>query len=79
MTEPIKVYTIPTCSDCNYAKRYFTEQNVSYTEYNCSENAKYAEEVKDLTGKQIVPTIVIDNKVFIGFAENLKEISEIIK
>ncbi|OIB00610.1 NrdH-redoxin [Paenibacillus sp. LC231] len=79
MTEPIKVYTIPTCSDCNYAKRYFTEQNVPYTEYNCAENAKYAEEVKDLTGKQIVPTIVIDNKVFIGFAENLKEISEVIK
>ncbi|MCA4756926.1 glutaredoxin family protein [Mycolicibacterium fortuitum] len=79
MTEPIKVYTIPTCSDCNYAKRFFTEQNVPFTEYNCEENATYAEEVKDLTGKQIVPTIVINNQVFIGFAENLKEISELIK
>jgi glutaredoxin len=78
MNEPIKVYTIPTCSDCNYAKRYFNEHNVTYTEYNCEENAKYAEEVWNLTGKQIVPTIVIGGKVFVGFAENLKEISDIL-
>ncbi|MDF2715000.1 MAG: glutaredoxin family protein [Paenibacillus sp.] len=78
MTEPIKLYTIPTCSDCNYAKRYFKEQKVSFTEYNCEENVQFQEEVWNLTGKQIVPTIVIGGKVFVGFAENLKEISELL-
>ncbi|WP_336775229.1 MULTISPECIES: glutaredoxin family protein [unclassified Paenibacillus] len=78
MNEPLKIYTIPTCSDCNYAKRYFKEQQIPFIEYNCEENIKYAEEVWNLTNKQIVPTIVIDNKVFIGFAENLNEIIKLL-
>ncbi|MFE5318206.1 glutaredoxin family protein [Paenibacillus sp. NPDC056579] len=79
MTEPLKIYTIPTCSDCNHAKRYFNEHQVPYIEYNCEENENYPREVFDLTGKQIVPTIVIQSKVFVGFAENLTEISELLK
>ncbi|MCP1311060.1 glutaredoxin family protein [Paenibacillus tyrfis] len=78
MRGPIKIYSIPTCSDCNYAKRYFKEHKIAYTDYDCEENVKYAEEVWNLTGKQIVPTIVIGDKVFVGFAENLSEISELI-
>lgn len=75
MDEPVKIYTIPTCSDCNFAKRYFKENDIPYTEYNCEEDPKYPGEVWSLTGKQIVPTIVIRDKVFVGFAENLNEIS----
>ncbi|RKN81956.1 glutaredoxin family protein [Paenibacillus ginsengarvi] len=78
MKEPIKIYSIPTCSDCNYAKRYFKEHGIAYIDYNCEENVKYAEEVWNLTGKQVVPTIVIGDKVFVGFAENLSEISELL-
>jgi len=77
MNKSIKIYTIPTCSDCNFAKRYFKENGIPYTDYNCEEDGKYAEEVWNLTGKQIVPTIVIDDKVFVGFAENLTEISNL--
>ncbi|MBR2570218.1 MAG: glutaredoxin family protein [Paenibacillus sp.] len=79
MTKPLKIYSIPTCSDCNYAKRYFKENDISYTDYNCEENVQYAKEVLELTGKQIVPTIVIGDNVFIGFAENLKAISELVR
>lgn len=79
MTDPVKIYTIPTCSDCNHAKRYFKENQVSYVDLNCEENERYPKEVWDLTGKQIVPTIVIKGKVFVGFAENLKEISEVLR
>lgn len=79
MTESIQIYSIPTCSDCNYAKRYFKEHELPYKDYNCEEDAKYAEEVRKLTGKQVVPIIVIGDKVFVGFAENLTEISELVK
>jgi len=79
LTDPVKIYTIPTCSDCNHAKRYFKENQVSYVDLNCEENERYPKEVWDLTGKQIVPTIVIKGKVFVGFAENLKEISEVLR
>ncbi|RXZ79589.1 glutaredoxin family protein [Paenibacillaceae bacterium] len=75
MEETVKIYTIPTCSDCSYAKRYFKENEIPYIDFNCEEDPKYAEEVRNLTGKQIVPTIVIGDKVFVGFAENLSEIS----
>lgn len=78
MEEPVKIYTIPTCSDCNFAKRYFTENNIPYTEYNCEEDPKYPKEVWNLTGKQVVPTIVLGDKVFVGFAENLNEISDLL-
>lgn len=74
----VQIYTIPTCSDCNNAKRYFKEQQIPYTEYNCEEDASYAEEVLKLTGKQIVPTIVINGKVFIGFADHFTEINEML-
>ncbi|KOR89183.1 glutaredoxin family protein [Paenibacillus solani] len=79
MNHSVEIYTIPTCSDCNYAKRYFREHEITYKDYNCEEDIKYAEEVYNLTGKQVVPTIVIDDQVFIGFAENLTEISSLIK
>lgn len=79
MTEPVKIYTIPTCSDCNHAKRYFKENQIPYVDLNCEENESYPKEVWDLTGKQIVPTIVIEDKVFVGFADNFKQISEVLK
>ncbi|MFS0855601.1 MULTISPECIES: glutaredoxin family protein [Paenibacillus] len=78
MEKIIKIYTIPTCSDCSYAKRYFKDNELPYTDLDCTENPKYPEEVWNLTGKQIVPTIVIGDKVFIGFAENLSEIRELL-
>ncbi|MFD2114314.1 glutaredoxin family protein [Paenibacillus yanchengensis] len=79
MNEPVKIYTIPTCSDCNYAKRYFTENNVPYEDLNCAENPAYPEEVWKLTGKQVVPTIVINGEVFVGFAENLTDIQKLLQ
>lgn len=78
MNEPIKIYTIPTCSDCNYAKRYLNEHQIAYTEYNCEKDITYAEEVMRLTGKQVVPTLVIDGNVFVGFAENLDAIRKLL-
>ncbi|MBB3111792.1 glutaredoxin 3 [Paenibacillus phyllosphaerae] len=76
MKTNIDLYTIPTCSDCNYAKRFFKEHQIPYTEYNCENNVSYAQEVLRLTGKQVVPTLVINDKVYVGFAENLVAIKQ---
>lgn len=38
------------------------------------ENEEKIDELKKLTGKNIVPTIVINDEIFIGFAQNLEEI-----
>ncbi|MDN4068736.1 glutaredoxin family protein [Paenibacillus sp. FSL R5-0407] len=78
MTKPVKIYTIPTCSDCNNAKRFFKEQQVPFEEFNCEENEEYPKIVWELTGKQIVPTIVIGDQVFVGFADHFSEIRELV-
>jgi glutaredoxin 3 len=78
MQRSVKIYTISTCSDCHQAKRYFKEHNIDFVEYNCEEDTVYAEEVRELTGMQTVPTIVIEDRVFVGFAENFKEITALL-
>jgi glutaredoxin 3 len=75
----VEIYTIPTCSDCNDAKRFFREHNIAYIDYNCEEDPKYAEEVWKLTRKQIVPTIKIGDQVFIGFSANYEEIQKLLQ
>jgi glutaredoxin 3 len=70
----VVVYSIPTCPDCHDAKRYFQEKGVSFQEKDCTTNPDYPQEVYDLTGKQVVPTIVVDGHVFVGFSNNYEEI-----
>lgn len=72
----VVIYTIPTCFDCHDAKRYFKENNIVFTEKDCTNNPDYPQEVHDLTGKQVVPTIVIDNQVFVGFSNNYDAIDQ---
>ncbi|WP_028776037.1 glutaredoxin family protein [Shimazuella kribbensis] len=80
MRQPnVVIYTIPTCSDCHDAKRYFQENGVVFTEKDCTTNPDYPQEVYDLTGKQIVPTIVVDDHVFVGFSNNYEDINQITK
>ncbi|WP_037465455.1 glutaredoxin family protein [Shimazuella kribbensis] len=75
----IVIYTIPTCSDCHDAKRFFQESGVTYLEKDCTTDANYPQEVFDLTGKQVVPTIVLEDQVFIGFSNNYEKIVSILK
>ncbi|MCH5586094.1 glutaredoxin family protein [Shimazuella sp. AN120528] len=75
----VVIYTIPTCPDCHEAKRYFREKGVSFQEKDCTTDPDYPPEVYNLTGKQIVPTLVIDEHVFVGFSNNYDAIDKIIK
>jgi glutaredoxin 3 len=78
MKQPkVVVYTIPTCPDCQEAKRYFQEKEIPYVEKDCTTNPDYPQEIYDLTGKQVVPTIVMDDHVFIGFSNNYETIHQI--
>lgn len=75
----ITIYTIPTCSDCHDAKRYFQEQGLEYMEKDCTTDPRYPQEVWDLTKKKVVPTIVIDDEVWVGFGEHYEEIDQYIQ
>ncbi|MFC7443133.1 glutaredoxin family protein [Laceyella putida] len=75
----VEIDSMPTCSDCNEAKRFFQEHHIPYKDYNCEEDPKYAEEVQKLTGKQIIPTIKIDDHIFVGFSADVEVIKKPLK
>lgn len=68
MSHPdVTIYTVSTCSDCRATKAFLTEHEISFTEFDIEDQPEKAEELVNLTGKHIVPTIKIGEDVFIGF------------
>lgn len=79
MNKPnVVIYTIPTCADCHTAKKYFHEQGIEYLEKDCTTNPAYPAEVFELTQMQTVPTLVINDQVFVGFIDNFEEIKKLL-
>ncbi len=69
MTEQPKVivFSTPTCSFCNQAKRYFREKNIRFTDVDVSRDQSAARDMMRRTGQMGVPVILINNKPIIGF------------
>jgi len=61
------VFSTPTCSFCNQAKRYFREKNIRFTDVDVSRDQSAARDMLRKTGQMGVPVILINNKPIIGF------------
>ncbi len=61
------VFSTPTCSFCNAAKRYFKERNVRFTDVDVSRDQSAARDIMRRTGQMGVPVILINNKEIVGF------------
>lgn len=67
-TQPkVIIFTIPTCSFCNVAKRYFRENNIRFTKVDVSRDQKAAQDMVRRTGQMGVPVILINNRPIVGF------------
>ncbi|GMU95836.1 MAG: glutaredoxin family protein [Ignavibacterium sp.] len=67
-TQPkVIIFTTPTCSFCNAAKRYFRENNIKFTEVDVSRDQKAAQDMVRRTGQMGVPVILINNRPIVGF------------
>uniref|UniRef100_A0A7V2ZMJ4 NrdH-redoxin n=1 Tax=Ignavibacterium album TaxID=591197 RepID=A0A7V2ZMJ4_9BACT len=67
-TQPkVIIFTTPTCSFCNAAKRYFRENNIKFTEVDVSRDQKAAQDMVRRTGQLGVPVILINNRPIVGF------------
>lgn len=67
-TQPkVIIFTTPTCSFCNAAKRYFREKNIRFTEVDVSRDQKAAQDMLRRTGQMGVPVILINNRPIVGF------------
>ena len=68
MTQPkVIMFSTPTCSYCNTAKRYFREKNIRFTDVDVSRDQKAAIDMQKKTGQTGVPVILINNRPIIGF------------
>jgi glutaredoxin 3 len=63
----VDIYTSPTCGYCHQAKRFLSERQIRYSEYDVSQDRDAAERMMNLTGQMGVPVLVIDGQVIVGF------------
>jgi glutaredoxin-like YruB-family protein len=61
------IFSTPTCSYCNLAKRYFREKNIKFTDVDVSRDPNAARDMVKRTGQTGVPVILINNKPIVGF------------
>ena len=66
-TKKVIVFTTPTCSHCNSAKRYLREKGIKFKEVDVSRNQKAAQDMVRKTGQQGVPQLWINNRPVVGF------------
>ena len=66
----IRIYSKPDCSHCQAAKEYFQARGLAYKEFDVTGDARARVEWLELSRRQVVPVIVIDRKVFVGFEAN---------
>lgn len=66
----VKIYTTTWCHFCKEAKKFFSENNVKFTEVNVENDQKAAEEMIEKSGQMGVPVIEINGEIIVGFDRN---------
>ncbi len=70
-TAKVIVFSTPTCSHCNNAKRYLKEKNIKFKDVDVSRDQSALRDMQNRTnGNSGVPVILINNKPIIGFDRN---------
>lgn len=75
MQKPVKMYTISTCSHCKATKKLLDECKIKYefTDVDLldvEERTAILEDVKKFNPRCTFPTIIIGDKVIVGYREN---------
>ena len=76
----VNIYSTPTCTYCNLAKQFFTENGVDYTEFDVAADIEKRNEMVEKTGQMGVPVLVFtkedeSEEIVVGFEEGkVKEI-----
>jgi len=62
----LDLYTRPTCSDCQDAKKYLKESNINYSDLDVSKNPELEKELMKLSGTRVLPFFVFYKKGMFG-------------
>jgi glutaredoxin-like protein NrdH len=73
--EDVKIYTLSTCSHCKATKQFLNECHIKYdfTDVDVlqgEERKAVLEDIRKINPKCSFPTIVIGDKVIVGFKED---------
>lgn len=73
---PVKIYSLSTCSHCKSTKKFLSDCTVLYDFVDVDllegqERKAILEDVKKFNPKCSFPTIIIGDKVIVGFKENV--------
>ncbi|MEJ2697338.1 MAG: glutaredoxin family protein [Candidatus Sulfobium sp.] len=76
MTAPVKMYTLSTCIHCRAAKKFLENCGVEYEFRDVDlasgeEQPELINEVKKFNPRCTFPTIIIGNKIIVGFREEV--------
>ncbi len=74
MEKPVRLYTLSTCGHCRSTKQFLDECKIRYVFQDVDlltgeERDQVIEEVRKLNGRCTFPTIIIGEKVIVGFRE----------
>ena len=61
------VFSTPSCSYCNAAKKYFREKGVHFKDVDVSRDQAAARDMLRRSGQSGVPVIDIGGKIVVGF------------
>lgn len=75
MANKVFIYTLSTCGHCRRTKQFLQDQNIEYDYIDVDlcqgeERTKTIDEVKKYNPRTTFPTLIIGDKVIIGFKEN---------
>jgi len=75
MPLPVKLYTLSTCSHCNAVKKWLSDCDVKYEFIDVDslsglEQHAMLEEIIKINPVCSFPTIIIGDKIIVGFREN---------
>ena len=81
MEKPVKIYTLSTCSHCKSTKKLLNDCKIKYEFIDVDllmgeERAAIIEDVKKWNPRCSFPTIIIGDKVIVGYKED--EIKEVL-
>jgi glutaredoxin 3 len=61
------VFSTPTCTYCNLAKKYFRQNKVRFRDVDVSRDQAAARDMVRRSGQMGVPVIDIGGKIIVGF------------
>jgi glutaredoxin 3 len=61
------VFSTPTCTHCNHAKRYLRERGIRFRDVDVSKDPVAARDMVRRSGQQGVPVIEIGGRIVVGF------------